>query len=298
MNTSCALCGTPLTLMDTVLGENKLSDGGILCNKCLNKATGINQDLVHGLNNYSLAEIRDLIWGESIEEAEEVVVEPVMKTSVSRTTMTFSHTVRFSIDKPKPTRYEEIQEQIIALNTKLGIFVDNEVNELVHKLVDILDKEEIPIAIAAGRSLEGNHDTSLIATGRRVIIFNKSFFGSVCKDEFLHHNINNVLYSKGKENISLLKIYTDSAKVSLVLNNKDEGQIFGEAIKSYINSFENRMKNHPGYPKPEISKMESSQKENPSVIFDKLEKLGRLREAGILTEEEFAEQKKKLLARL
>ena len=49
MNTDCALCGLPLTSMDTLLGENKLSDGGALCNKCLNKATNINKELVSDL---------------------------------------------------------------------------------------------------------------------------------------------------------------------------------------------------------------------------------------------------------
>jgi hypothetical protein len=51
-------------------------------------------------------------------------------------------------------------------------------------------------------------------------------------------------------------------------------------------------------PKPAPSSSSNVNKESTEVIFEQLEKLGKLREIGVLTEEEFAEQKKKLLERL
>ncbi|PTT26917.1 hypothetical protein DBR28_17545 [Chryseobacterium sp. HMWF028] len=42
----------------------------------------------------------------------------------------------------------------------------------------------------------------------------------------------------------------------------------------------------------------STDKGDSGAIFEQLEKLGKLRENGILTDEEFAEQKKKLLDKL
>ncbi|WP_347218949.1 SHOCT domain-containing protein [Chryseobacterium sp.] len=297
MNTNCALCGLPLTPMDTVLGENKLSDGGILCNKCLNKATAVNKDLVHSLMNYSLAEIRDLVWGESIEELEEVEEieeESVIETSVSHTSITFSHTsVRFSIGKTKPTRFDEIQEQIFALNVKLSSSVNDEVGELVK----VLDTDEKLVAIADARYLHNNANGLLLATQRRVVFLNKKFFGSIYKKEFPHQNINTVLDNTGEKD-SLLKILTKGPTADFILNGSNSAQLFCEGIESYIKSSEHKQKPQFAHPEFQSPRPEPVQKEDHSTVFDKLEKLGRLRDNGILTDDEFAEQKKKLLNKL
>lgn len=295
MNTSCALCGIPLSPMDTVLGENKLSDGGILCNRCLNKATAINKDLVNNLINYSLTEIRDLVWSESIEEVDEIEEEPVVEASVSRTTITFSHTVRFSIDKAKPTRSEEIRNQILALNTTLSASVNNEVDELVN----ILNTDEKIIVIADAKYLHNKMDGLLLATQHRVIFLNKGFFGNLYQNEFQYQDINSVLYGPG-ESSTLLKMLINGSQTDFIFKNKNSAQLFYEAIEDYVNSSGNQLKQqltHPA-PKSPIFKPEPAQKEDPLTVFDKLEKLGRLKESGILTDEEFAEQKKKLLDKL
>lgn len=295
MNTNCALCGLPLTPMDTVLGENKLSDGGILCNKCLNKATAVNKDLVHSLINYNLTEIRDLTLGESIEEVvEEIEEETVVKTSMSHTSITFSHTsVRFSIGKTRPTRSDEIREQIFALNVKLS----SSVNDEIDALVKVLDTDEKLVAIADARYLYNNANGLLVATQRRVVFLNKKFFGGVYKKEFPHQNINTVLDDTGEKDSSL-KILTKGPTADFILNGSNSAQLFCEGIESYIKSSEHKQK--PQFVNPEFQspQPEPEQKEDLSTVFDKLEKLGRLRDNGILTDNEFAEQKKKLLDKL
>ncbi|MGE8552596.1 MAG: PH domain-containing protein [Chryseobacterium jejuense] len=295
MNTSCALCGIPLTPMDTVLGENKLSDGGILCNKCLNKATAVNQDLVNGLINYSLTEIRDLVWSESIEEIEEVEEESVVETSVSRATITFSHSVRFSIDNAKPRRSEEIKDQIFDLNAKLSASVNNEVDELV----SILSTDEKLIAIADAKYLRKKMDGLLLATQHRVVFLNKGFFGNLYQNEFQYQDINSILYDP-EESSNQVKMLINGSQADFIFKNKNNAQLFCEAIEDYANSSKNQLKPSATYPEPKspIFKPEPPQKEDPSTVFDKLEKLGRLKESGILTDEEFAEQKKKLLDKL
>jgi recombinational DNA repair protein (RecF pathway) len=65
MNNICGLCGTPLTSMDTLLGENKLADNHILCNKCLNEASNINKDVVNNLQQFFLPESGDYFAGEN-----------------------------------------------------------------------------------------------------------------------------------------------------------------------------------------------------------------------------------------
>lgn len=289
MNTNCALCGNPLTPMDTVLGENKLSDGGILCNKCLNKATNINKDLVYDLGNYSLVQVRDIVLGESIEEKEEeIVLEPVVETSVSRTVVTFSHSFQINVGKKEPeepTRLDEIKDQIVALNAQISIFANIEVNELTN----ILDKDERLIAIAEGKYLNNNLDGILVSTERRVVFIDRNLLGDARENEFPHNKIVSAQHSYGLVS-SELKLYTNEGiKAEFKLNNRNAAKIFYEAIQNYIHSPQNPLRQqHQG----------STREEDAGAVFEKLEKLGKLRENGILTNEEFEMQKKKLLDKL
>ncbi|MFP3831631.1 PH domain-containing protein [Chryseobacterium sp. SIMBA_028] len=288
MNTNCALCGIPLTSMDTVLGENKLSDGGILCNKCLNKATNINKDLVYDLGNYSLVQVRDIVLGESIEKEEEITLEPVVESSVSRTVVTFSHSFQVNVGKKepeKPTRLDEIKDQIIALNTQISIFANVEVNELAN----VLDRDERLIAITEGKYLNNNLDGILISTERRVIFIDRNFFSNTVENDFPHHKIVSVQHSYGLVS-SELKLYTNEGiKAEFKLNNRNAAKIFYEAIQNYIHSPQNPLRQQH---------QKSIREEDAEAVFEKLEKLGKLREKGILTNEEFEMQKKKLLDKL
>ncbi|MEG0925222.1 PH domain-containing protein [Chryseobacterium sp.] len=289
MNTNCALCGNPLTPMDTVLGENKLADGGILCNKCLNKATSINKDLVYDLGNYSLVQVRDIVLGESIEEKEEEIeLEPVVDTSVSRTVVTFSHSFQINFGKKepeKPTRLDEIRNQLTALNPLISIFANAEITALAN----VLDKNERLIAIAEGKYLNNNLDGILVSTERRVIFIDKNLLGNGRENEFLHHKIVSVQHSYGLVS-SELKLYTNEGiKAEFKLNNRNAAKSFYEAIQIYICSPQNPLR--PQH-------QESIREEDAGAVFEKLEKLGKLRENGILTNEEFEMQKKKLLDKL
>lgn len=294
MNTDCALCGLPLTSMDTLLGENKLSDGGALCNKCLNKATNFNKELVSDLANYSLVQIRDIVLRENMEEEEEEQVEP--EVSAPRVVTQTSHSIQFSFTSgTKATgRLDEIKDQIAALNARLSIFVNGEVSELVN----VLDKDEKIIAIAEGKYLYNNLEGILVSTGRRVVFVDKKLFGGVSENEFLHHQITSVQHSTGLIS-SELKIFTQSLKAEFKLYSRNAAKIFYDAIQGYVYNSRNQQQQQVQQEKqPEKPKSGPVKKEDPSAIFDKLEKLGKLRESGILTDEEFAEQKKKLLDKL
>ncbi|MGU3375573.1 PH domain-containing protein [Chryseobacterium sp. M5A1_1a] len=291
MNTNCALCGIPLTSMDTVLGENKLSDGSILCNKCLNKATNINKDLVYDLVNYSLVQIRDIVLGESIEQKEEEIeLEPVLETSVSRTVVTFSHSFQINVGRKELveiTRLDEIKAQIVALNAQISIFAHIEVNELAN----VLDKDEKLIAIAEGKCLNNNLDGILVSTERRVIFINRNFLSSTPENEFSHHKIVSVQHSYGLVT-SELKLFTNEGiKAEFKLQNRNAAKTFYEAIQKYIYSFQNPLRQQQVH-------QESIREEDAETVFEKLEKLGKLKESGILTIEEFETQKKKLLDKL
>ncbi|NWJ53213.1 MAG: DUF4428 domain-containing protein, partial [Bacteroidetes bacterium] len=68
MSNTCSLCNTELTSMDTLLGENKLSDGGVLCNKCLDKISYINQEVLYNLNQFNIDDIHRIIQDKNSEQ--------------------------------------------------------------------------------------------------------------------------------------------------------------------------------------------------------------------------------------
>lgn len=310
MNNICGLCGTPLTSMDSLLGENKLADGHILCNKCLNQATDINKDVAGNLSQLFLPEIRGIILQGKIGEFEKPTASQVPDFQ-NNTTQSFGFGGAI-------TRLDSIQDQIVALNARLSIFANAEVKELVN----VLDGDEKLTAIAEGLTMPDKVEGLIFSTQKRVVFIDKKFFGNVQKDEYLYQHIS---YVDHLENLlySTLKILIKGGSVAeFKLHNKNDARNFCNAVNAYINgSFSGKqpvqqqqqiqassfnLYNLPASesvfpqstPQPVQQSSSDVRKESAEVIFKQLEKLGKLREAGILTEAEFAEQKKKLLERL
>ncbi|GAA4166542.1 hypothetical protein GCM10022217_40510 [Chryseobacterium ginsenosidimutans] len=310
MNNICGLCGTPLTAMDTVLGENKLADGHILCNKCLNQATNINKDIVNNLNQFFLPEIRGIILQGKIGESENPVTSQVsdVQNNVNQS-FGFGGAV---------TRLDEIKDQIVALNARLSIFVNDEVKELAN----VLDRDEKLIAVAEGLTVPGKVEGLIFSTQKRVVFIDKKFFGNVQKDEYFHQNIRSIDHIENLLYSSLKILTKNGGAAEFKLHTKSDGRTFLNAVNSYLNGSVKQspqqqqqqqiqassfnLYNLPtsespfqqSAPKPAPSSSSHVNKESTEVIFEQLEKLGKLREMGVLTEEEFAEQKKKLLERL
>lgn len=298
MNTQCALCETPLTSMDTLLGENKLSDGGILCNKCLNKATAVNKDLVSDLGNYNILQIRTMVSVERPEVEEPGKIEDIqIVISQPRIVETPSQSIQFTYTADEPTRLDVIKDQLVATGAKLSIFVDGEVDELVN----VLDKDEKIIAAAEGKYLHNNREGIIVGTERRIIFVDKKFFGGVFENEFPMNKVSSVQHETGLM-FSTLKVFTPGFIAEFKLYIKSAAKAFADAVKDYAGRTESQIKTQQEqarqqqqqHPKPQ----QHTEKETPAIIFEQLEKLGKLRELGVLTEEEFAEQKKKLLAKL
>lgn len=313
MSTICALCGNALTSMDTLLGENKLSDGQILCNKCLNEATNVNKDLINNLSSFNLAEIRGILLQGKLGIYEEPEVSQISSFQQNINLGSNSGESSYQYRPEAPSRLDEIKDQIVGLNARLSIFVNSEVKELVN----ILDKDERLIAIAEGKYLNNNLEGILVATQRRVIFFDKKFFGGVDKNEFILEKISSIDHSSSLLTSSL-KLNVSGSVAEFKLYNKSAAKDFDDAIRNVrqkpqaqnilqnqapTNSFYSTQKSpepqsyHQSIPKPQTA-ASNVKKESAEVIFQQLEKLGKLREMGVLTEEEFAEQKKKLLERL
>ncbi|MCJ7932164.1 MAG: PH domain-containing protein [Chryseobacterium sp.] len=206
MNMICALCGTPLTSADMLVGKNKLADGGCLCAPCFDKAITINRDLINTLDQYYFAEITGMILKSKIDAGQHLTSS--------------SHIGANRYEYDAPTRLDEIKDQIVALNARLSILANEEVNELDN----VLDNDEKLVAIAEGINLQNNREGIIFSTQKRVVFIDKKFLGGVVKNEFIHQNIisvdltDNLLYS-------ILKINTTGETTEFKLHNKNDGKV-------------------------------------------------------------------------
>lgn len=287
MNTICALCGTPLTSVDMLVGKNKLADGGYLCAECFNKATTINRDLINNLDQFYFAEVTGMFLKNKID------------ASQNPGSTSYSGAGNYEYDAP--TRLDEIKDQIVALKARLSVLANEEVNELDK----VLDKNERLVAIAECINLRNNREGIIFSTQWRVIFMDKKFLGGIVKNEYTHKDIvsieqvENLLYS-------VLKVNTKGGTVEFKLHNKGDGRSFCENVNGHIRqsestTYEQQLSPQPFYQNVPSSAPQSSSntsKGSSEDIFEQLEKLGKLRQMGVLSEEEFSIQKAKLLERL
>lgn len=307
MNTICGLCGNPLTSMDTATGENKLADGHLLCNKCFNQAASLNKDIVNNLSQFFLPEIRGIILQGKIG---------ISENPISANSSNFQNTEAPSFGfGGLPTRFDEIQDQIVALNARLSILVNGEVKELVN----ILERDEQLTAIAEALTIPGKIEGLLFSTPKRVVFIDKKLLGNVQKDEYPYHQIRSVEHVESLL-YSTLRIFSkNGSSAEFKLHNKSDGRNFSNAFNRYLNGSMGQSAsqqlhassfnfyNLPDQEAPfhqkssteSVSQRGSNDQIEPTdVIIQQLEKLGKLKEMGVLTEQEFAEQKRKLLERL
>ncbi|MDR3022924.1 PH domain-containing protein [Chryseobacterium sp.] len=287
MNTICALCGTPLTATDMSVGKNKLADGGYLCAECFTKAVTINRDLIHNLDQFYFAEITGMILKSKIDANQ--------NPGESR------YTQNNHYEYDAPTRLDEIKDQIVALNARLSVLANEEVNELAN----VLDRDEKLLAIAEGIDLQSNREGIIFSTQKRVVFIDKKFLGGVVKNEFPLQDISSIDHV---ENLlySILKINTYRGDAQFKLHNKNDGRAFCNVKNRSANYSENELRRDSSplqafsqtIPDLVQENVYSTDKGDSGAIFEQLEKLGKLREIGVLTEAEFAEQKKKLLDKL
>ncbi len=277
MNTQCALCGTPLTSMDTLLGENKLSDGGSLCNACLDKLSSTHQELLYNLHSFSISDIKNLKVGNTAPEAALSREEENEVKSLS----TFSNPDEMPHDLYKK-RLKEIKYQLAQVGANLSMFTKGEIKELPR----ILAVDEVILAATDAQFLKTVDAGMLLVTPKRMISVSKAMFSPVKVNEYLNENITAVSYVDHQLS-PIIKIHTEGKTVDFecFFDRLDAERFYGFIQKIY--NQEEAQK-----------KVQEAKEATSDLILDQLEKLGKLRENGILTHEEFTEQKKKLLDQL
>jgi hypothetical protein len=119
----------------------------------------------------------------------------------------------------------------------------------------------------------------LAATSERVLFSGKFLFSTVLK-ELSYPKLNSISLESGILN-SKIKFEYSGGSLEVKAVGKAEAKEFVEIVQGKINE-------QTTPPKQEIGQEKGD-------LFENLKKLGELRELGILTEEEFQEQKQKLL---
>lgn len=279
MNDHCGLCGKKLTSIDQMLGENRLSDGNVLCNTCLEKASNINQELLYDLHNFSIDDIKNLVQDGSLLKAD--ITDGLAK---NETLSVIAHSERDLLPREfYRKRLREIKAQLKRVNANLSVFTKGEIKELPYILAD----DEPILAVTDAQFLKTVDAGILLVTPKRMISVSKAMFGLSKVHEFPNETIREVSF-RNHFISPVITIHTEEKIVEFeCFLDKDDAQIFYDFIAKIYNK--------------ESSSPQQESKDavlTDNSVFEQLEKLARLRESGILTEEEFAAQKKKLLEKL
>jgi hypothetical protein len=178
---------------------------------------------------------------------------------------------------------DEINLQIKNLGGVEGFLGRKEIKELPN----ILWADESVENIIQGTYNNGNG--ILVATNNRLVFVDKGILFGLKVEDFPYDKISSIQYETGII-MGQLTIFTSGNKAIIDNVVKAKVRVFGDAVRAKISAPKAAPTSQPvinvhSIPAPQ---------ENVNVA-EQLERLAKLKEQGILTEEEFAGQKKKLL---
>ena len=175
---------------------------------------------------------------------------------------------------------EQIQEQVKHLDSASQFLGRREIKELPN----ILLADENIEAIIQGTYNAGNG--ILVATSKRLIFVDKGLLYGLKIEEFPFDKISSVQYSTGLL-LGDLTIFASGNKAKIDNVDNKTVRSFGDYIRNKL-SIRDQAKT-AAESKPAV------ENELSDDVINKLERLAKLKDQGILTEEEFKQQKTKLL---
>lgn len=180
-------------------------------------------------------------------------------------------------DSSKNEKLNDIKAEIKSLNLSniSTFFGRKEINELPQ----ILAENEKIDHIIQGTYNNGNG--ILVSTNRRLVFIDKGMIYGLKVEDFPLEKISSIQYETGLI-LGKVKIHTSGNIASIDNVEKASSRIFAEFVRDKLS-------------KPKEPIAQNSQEPN---ILEQIEKLGKLKDSGILTEAEFSEQKAKLLEKL
>jgi hypothetical protein len=153
-------------------------------------------------------------------------------------------------------------------------------------LPNILDIDETILAITDAQFVKTTDAGILLVTPKRIISVSKAMFSLPKINDYSNENILEVSFVKNFLS-PIIQIHTKDKIVEFEsFFNKDYAEDFYNFIEKIYNKEEPQ------------KRLEEVKNVSSEAVFEQLEKLAQLKESGILTEEEFAEQKKRLLEKL
>lgn len=156
----------------------------------------------------------------------------------------------------------------------------------IKKLPDIIaEDEEIDNMVGGiyGKTSLLDIGGLLVSTNRRLFFVDKGLYGLQVED-FPLDTISSIAYeSHILSGAIVINTFGNSAAITNIVP-KTYARIFAEFVRDKLWKLKNQS-------------VQTNTKTEPNIL-EQIEKLGKLKESGILSEEEFAEQKKKLLHKL
>ncbi|MFV7361073.1 PH domain-containing protein [Citrobacter portucalensis] len=182
----------------------------------------------------------------------------------------------------KTASKDQLKEEMKRLAATVSDVPFGTKKEFFH-LPEILNSGEQPLAIASGM-MDGN--TWLITlTNKRVIFLDKGMLFGVKQIDI---NLNNIVSVGGKTGLLLGEIMISTSGQNYTIKNVIKGSVI--PFTNLVNETRNTI-HTPARPQPEPTKATQSFDEQMS----KIERLAEMKEEGILTEEEFQQQKQRIL---
>lgn len=181
---------------------------------------------------------------------------------------------------------EEIKTQLDNLDGVSKFFGKKEIKELPN----ILWEDEELEKLVQGYYAKGNG--ILVATNKRLIFIDKGLFYGLRVEDFPYDKISSIQYSTGMM-FGKITIFTSGNKAEIEQVEKGQVKVFSEYVRARISS----TKEHASYSNQEKKKSLNTNgtSKNDDDLIVLLEGLGKLKEQGMLTEEEFSAKKKQLL---
>jgi PH (Pleckstrin Homology) domain-containing protein/putative oligomerization/nucleic acid binding protein len=151
----------------------------------------------------------------------------------------------------------------------------------IRKLVEYLWEGETVERMTTGAYGKG---TGLVVLTARRLFFIQDGVLSKTSEDFPLEKVSSVQWSSGML-MGSITIFASGNKAEIKNVQKDDGKEIVDLIRHRLTS------------PPPVQRAEAAPAEGPDV-YDQLRKLGELRDAGVLTPEEFDEKKSRLLAQL
>ena len=180
----------------------------------------------------------------------------------------------------KNSKLDEIKAEIKNLNlSNTSTFLGRkEINELPQ----ILSENEKVNNIIQGTY--NNGQGILVSTNRRLVFIDKGLLYGLKVEDFPLDKISSIQYETGLL-LGKVKIHTSGNIATIDNVEKSSARQFAEFVRDFLSQ-------------PKEQQPVYIQTNSETTVLDQIEKLAKLKDNGILSEEEFAEQKKKLLEKL